>query len=214
MSVCARAQPRTRSDAHRSYLWLGLVAAFLAVFFLLPSFAEVYTDWLWFLETGHEQVFVRTLSARVTLGAVTFALVFGVLSLNIHLAQRGLRKLAFTVPGPQGPSVISIDPNRMRPVFLLGAALVAFFVALFASGRWDVLLMARNAVPFGQVDPILSRDISFYLFQLPLLQFLHVLLFITLLLAFLASGLVYFVSQAIVLEPQRGLLVARRRSPW
>ncbi len=56
---------------------------------------------------------------------------------------------------------------------MLAAAFVAFFVALFASGRWDIWLMARNATPFGQVDPILGFDISFYLFQLPLLHFLH-----------------------------------------
>jgi uncharacterized protein len=191
----------------KKYLFVGLLALFVLAFFLLPSLASVYTDWLWFLETGHEQVFLRTLSARVTLGAATFVLIFGVLFLNIHAAQRGLKRLALTVRGPQGPTVISLDSARMRPVFQLGAALVAFFVALFASGRWDVWLMARNAVPFGQVDPVLGHDISFYLFQLPLLQFVNLLLFIAVVLSFLAAGLVYYVSQGIVLDAQRGLLV-------
>ena len=43
--------------------------------------------------------------------------------------------------------------------------------------------MARHAVPFGTVDPILGRDVSFYIFQLPFLQFLHNLAFITVLLS-------------------------------
>jgi hypothetical protein len=142
------------------------------------------------------------------LGAVAFVAVFGVLFLNIYIAQRGMKKLEFTVFGPQGPRAIAIDTRSVRPLFHAGAAVVAFFVALFASGRWDTWLMARNAVPFGQVDPILGHDISFYLFQLPLLNFLHALVFMTVLLAAVAAGLVYFVSHSIAFEPQRGLLVS------
>ncbi|MEJ0034738.1 MAG: UPF0182 family protein [Gammaproteobacteria bacterium] len=192
----------------KKYLLVGVPAVFILSFFLVPSFATVYTDWLWFLETGHEQVFLRTLNTRIVLGAATFAVVFGVLFLNIHIAQRGLRKLQFTVFGPQGPHAISIDPQRVRPLFHIGAGVVALFVALFASGRWDTWLMARNAVPFNQVDPVLGHDISFYLFQLPLLHFLHSLVFMTVLLAAVAAGVVYFVSQNIALEPQRGFLVS------
>jgi len=194
----------------RKYLWIGLPAVFVLLFFLLPSFASLYTDWLWFVETGHEQVFLRTLNTRILLGAVTFIVVFGVLFLNIHIARLGSKKLGFTVFGPQGPRVITIDPLRVRPLLLMAASVVALLVALFASGRWDTWLMARNAVPFGQVDPILGFDISFYLFQLPLLHFLQTLVLITVLLAALAAGLVYFVGQSIALGPQRGLAVSVR----
>lgn len=32
----------------RKYLWVALPAVVILLFFLLPSFASVYTDWLWF----------------------------------------------------------------------------------------------------------------------------------------------------------------------
>jgi len=51
----------------------------VVLFVLLPSFATLYTDWLWFGEVGHEQVFIRTFSARLLLGVVAFAIVFGAL---------------------------------------------------------------------------------------------------------------------------------------
>jgi uncharacterized membrane protein (UPF0182 family) len=186
---------------------LGVV---LLLSFLLPSFATVYTDWLWFQEIGHDQVFVRTLNTRIAIGAAVLAMIFGVLYLNIHIAQTGLQQREFIVYGPQGPRTIAIDLRRLRPLFYIGAGIVALFVALFASGRWDTWLMARNAVPFGQVDPILGYDISFYLFQLPLLHFLHSLAFMAVILGGLAAGLVYFACQAIVLDPQRGLIVSDR----
>ena len=191
----------------RRYLGTALLGAFLLLFFLLPSVASVYTDWLWFVEVGHEQVFLRTLNTRILLGAATFLMVFGVLFLNIHIAQSGLRPLSFTVYGPQGPRTIAIDMRRLRPLFYLGAGVVAFFVALYASGRWDTWLMAQRAETFGKVDPILGHDISFYLFQLPFLHVLHVLAFITVVLAGIASGVVYYVSQGVSLDAQRGLVV-------
>ncbi|MEP7243351.1 MAG: UPF0182 family protein [Gammaproteobacteria bacterium] len=194
----------------RKYLALGVLSLFVLLFFLLPSYATLYTDWLWFQEVGHEQVFMRTLNTRLLLGGATFLLVFGVLFLNIRLAQGGLRQREFTVFGPQGARTVAFDMRSLRPLFYLGAGVVAFFVALFASGRWDTWLMARNAVPFGKVDPILGHDMSFYLFQLPLLHFLHTLAFITVLLAGLAVGLVHFASQSIDYDPRRGLIVSDR----
>jgi uncharacterized membrane protein (UPF0182 family) len=194
---------------NKKTLGLGLlVGLFVLVFFLLPSFATLYTDWLWFVEVGHEQVFLRTLNTRLGMGLVAFAVVFGVLYINIRLAQRELRQREFTVFGPQGPRTIALDMRKLRPLFHLGAAAVAIFVALYASGRWDTWLMARNAVPFGKVDPVLGYDISFYLFQLPLLHFLHTVAFITVLLAALAVGVVHFAGQSIMLDPQRGLIVS------
>jgi uncharacterized membrane protein (UPF0182 family) len=186
--------------------YLGFALLGIAVLlFLVPSFATLYTDWLWFLEVGQEQVFLRTLNTRIALGAVTFAVVFGVLFLNIRIARGELKKRAFTVYGSQGPQTIAIDMRRLKPLFYLGAAIVALFVALYASGRWDTWLMARNAVPFGKVDPILGHDISFYLFQLPLLHVLQSLATITVLLAAVAAGVVHFAGQSITLDPQYGI---------
>ena len=193
----------------RKYLGLGLAVTLgVVLFVLLPSFATLYTDWLWFLEVGHEQVFMQTLNSRLMLGAAAFVMAFGVLYVNIRIAQRGLHQREFTVFGPQGPRTIAVDMRSLRPLFYAGAGIVAFFVALYASGRWDIWLMARNAVPFGKVDPVLGYDISFYLFQLPLLHFLHGIVFITLVLGAIAAALVYFAGLGIMLDPQRGLIVS------
>jgi len=190
-------------------LGLGLVVGLgVVLFILLPSFATLYTDWLWFLEVGHEQVFMQTLNSRLALGAAAFVMAFGVLYVNIRIAQRELRQREFTVFGPQGSRTIAVDMRSLRPLFYAGAGIVAFFVALYASGRWDTWLMARNAVPFGKVDPVLGYDISFYLFQLPLYHFLHNLVFITLVLGAIAAALVYFAGLGIMLDPQRGLIVS------
>src|SRR5687767_2905234 len=106
----------------KTSLRVGFVGAFILLFFLLPSFATLYTDWLWFGELGYQQIFVRVLSARLLLGAATFALVFGVLFLNIYIARAAVRTRQFMTLGPQGLRTITIDLRRLQPLFYIGAA--------------------------------------------------------------------------------------------
>jgi uncharacterized membrane protein (UPF0182 family) len=199
----ARGLRRGRLLGARRLIGGGIVLAVVLLFFVLPSFATLYTDWLWFVETGYEQVFLRTLSARVTIGVIAFLIVFAVLFVNIRLAQGALKQRSFTVFGPQGPRTVAID--------------MALFVALYASARWEIWLMAQNAVPFGTSDPILGRDISFYVFQLPFLHFLHNLAFMTVALAVVGVGLAHYAGQSLMFDPQRGLLIsddARKHLSW
>ena len=191
----------------RRFVGVGLLVGIVALVLVVPSLARVYTDWLWFLEVGHEQVFVRTLSARFLLGGTVFLVAFAVLYANVRVAQGALRRLAFTVFGQTGPRTISFDMARLRPLFYLGAAIAAVLIAISASAKWDVWLMARNAVPFGTNDPILGYDISFYLFQLPFLQFVQNLALTIVVLAALVVAGVHFVGQNLMLDPIRGLMI-------
>ncbi len=183
-------------------------ATAVVLFFVVPSIAGFYTDWLWFHEMDMLQVFLRSISARLTLGAVAFLAAFAVLFLNMRLAQGALKERAFTVFGPQGPRTIAVDLRRFRVVFQVGAVIVAALIALYASTQWQAWLMARHAVPFGTVDPILGRDVSFYTFQLPFLQFLHKFAFITVLVSALGVAAAHLAGQSLVVDQQRGLIMS------
>src|SRR5690606_13327636 len=91
-----------------------LVATFLVMFIALPALATVYTDWLWFGEVGHQQVFSRILSTRMMLGTATFLLAFGVLFLNIRMAQSALVRRQLTIFGPEGPRIITVNLSGVR----------------------------------------------------------------------------------------------------
>ena len=81
------------------------------------------------VEVGHEQVFVRMLSARFLLGGAVFLVAFAVLYANVRIAQGALRERTFTVFGAQGARTIAFDMGRLRPLFYLGAALAAVLIA-------------------------------------------------------------------------------------
>jgi uncharacterized membrane protein (UPF0182 family) len=139
----------------------------------IPACAEFYTDWLWYREVGYQQVFLRSLTARATTGMITGLAVFGVLWLNLHLALRTLRSREFTITTAEGPRVISVDTRRLRSLVLAAAFILSIVIGLYSGSHWDTWLYYLNAVPFGRVDPILKRDVSFFVFTLPLLEHLH-----------------------------------------
>ncbi len=49
----------------------------------------------------------------------------------------------------------------------------AVLIGLYSASSWATWLYAIHAAPFGRTDPVLGRDIAFYLFRLPMLELVH-----------------------------------------
>jgi uncharacterized protein len=171
----------------------------------LPAAAVFYTDWLWFQEVGYEQVFIRTLTARTIVTVATAVVVFAILAANLVVALRRLRPREFVVATAVGPQTVVVEPSTIRPLALAGAGLVSVLIGLFSGSQWEKWLYYIHATPFGRTDPILSRDIGFYVFTLPLLEAVHGLLFLTLVIATAACGAAYFFGNQIAVDPARGV---------
>lgn len=152
----------------RRLVILAIVAiALLGIFF--PGLIVLVTDWWWFQEIGYQIVFTRTLGTRVLLFVAGGGLAFGLLYLNLRIAQRGL------VPNPILLQLAQSAPRLNLTVALRHASLPAaialgLLAGLGATAAWDVVLPAIYGVPFGIKDPVFSRDIGFYLFSLPALS--------------------------------------------
>ena len=81
---------------------------------IVPAGAKFYTDWLWFDELGFESVFLRSLSAKATVGIVSGAVAFALLAGNLLIALRTLKPRPFRVSTPNGPQMVMVDPSAMR----------------------------------------------------------------------------------------------------
>ena len=187
---------------------LALFFAALLIFTGVPSFAEFYTDWLWYQELGYEQVFLKSLSAQATTGLLVGGAVFAILWLNLRVSLRQLRRREFAIATPDGPRIITVDTGRMRSVIYLAALAVAGLLGLFSASSWPTWLYAANAVPFGQVDPVLGRDISFYLFRLPMLELLHGIALTTIILTTVGVAGSHVAAGNLGLDPLRGVMAS------
>jgi uncharacterized membrane protein (UPF0182 family) len=193
----------------RLQILLLLVAAFIVL--ILPSLADLYTDWLWFGEVGYRQVMATSLTTEVGLGLLVFGGVFLALFGNMRLALQFLVEpylVVGTIAGNGSPIVIGRRPLVRMAIGV--AALVAALVGMWAAGHWLEWLWFRHATWFGTGDPILGHDVGFYVFRLPFLEFLRTLLLLTVVLSLAGSGVVYILAWMAGLDRRGNLALDRR----
>ncbi|MSQ41564.1 MAG: UPF0182 family protein [Dehalococcoidia bacterium] len=159
---------RIGSDRLRSPIalrWIGIGAGLLVLYVVLNVAKSLYVNWLWFDSVGFTDVFRRVLAARIALFALGTVLSGVVIGLNIWLARR------FAPKGVEESFIEDIDPQAIRRIVTMALAAVTIFVAvIFGSslgGAWETILSWRNSIPFGLKDPAFSRDVAFYIFDLP-----------------------------------------------
>ena len=168
-----------------------MAAALLLLLLFGGGAARLYTDALWFGELGLGGVYrariLAVVTVRVVIGATVAALVFGNLLLvarrlgPVHVRRRyGNLEIAEQVP--------------RRVVFGL-ALVLALLAGWWLSGiqfggaaPLSVWAWFRH-IPWGVQDPLFGRDLSFYVFALPLgFRLLDLLLLAALWTAFLAAA--------------------------
>jgi uncharacterized protein len=176
-----------------------LGGAVLAVFFKLVDWTA---ELLWFRALGYGAVFWRLRFAEVAMFAIAFIPVFVYVLLNLLILARlaDLQSL-LRGPGPAGmsqswfnhsrPGTAQSSAHRVTPLFILGSTATAAIFGLAFSGEWDRFLRLIWAQDFGASDPIYSRDIGFYLFVLPFLNFVQISLVVLTLSGTLMLGLAY-----------------------
>ena len=153
----------------RRYVFIAIVLfLFLLIPLLIGPFVGFLTDLLWFRSLGLESVYLRRFTAGFYAFAVFGALFFVVALPNLYFALR-----------PQVPRVVVDAERRRRGAlsttlrFMWILLIPAFFFGLAGGDEWDMLLRWVNQVPFGAADPVFGRDIGFYFFTLPVLEFVR-----------------------------------------
>ena len=142
---------------------IGLIV-FLFIL-LLPSFFHFLTDFWWFKNIGYQNILLTILKTKIFLGLAIGLFSFLILYFNGLFVKRLLKS---------DSDVITIRPGlQLKLNFALVYSLIlGFFIGLSSVGQWDVVLKYFNSTLFNISDPIFSKDISFYFFSLPFIQFL------------------------------------------
>jgi uncharacterized membrane protein (UPF0182 family) len=188
--------------ARRWVLVLALLA--LGLLFVVPSAAIYYTDWLWYRELGYEQVFVRGLNAQGTVFAATFAAVFLFLSINFRIARGALRRPHIVVGTSHDGRPLTFQGGQITGWMRPAATVLALMFGLSAGSNWLSWLTFFNAVPFGDRDPIFGRDVSFYVFRLPVWESIREQALALSFLALVGCGLLYILSGSFIMESRPG----------
>ncbi len=185
----------------------------IALYLLIPIVLLIISsswimEWLWLSELGYSDVFRVLKGTQIMLFAGAFLLAVVYLMINFRYLARRIgqsRVMALLI----GSLNIAIPSNQHQKWMVRAATLLAIFIALiFALAfmlRWDDALRFFWTQPFGAVDPIFGREISFYMFQLPLLSLLQGSLTALTFFTTFVLAVAYFATDMISARPNEGL---------
>ena len=193
-------QRRRRSLGIRGWL---IGAAVLLVVLLLSArgLARVYTDYLWFKEVHFSRTWRGLIEAKA-FPALIFSVIFFVfLFVDLIVADR-LAPTARTA-GPEDEIIERyrgvVEPYAGR----IRLAVAAFFAVVMASGvasEWRDWILFSHASNFGIKDPQFHRDIGFYVFRLPFLEFIAGWTFAALLVILIVTAVFHYLNGGIRLQ--------------
>ncbi|HIW95643.1 MAG TPA: UPF0182 family protein [Candidatus Corynebacterium gallistercoris] len=191
--------PRGSGSPSKRSKILGAIAGIVAAaFFIVPVIVSAYTDFAWFRSLEYQGVYLNVIVARVVLFLI-FAVLGGLIAwLAAYMAYKAqpdeFESIGSASPLEQYRPMIR---KNLRP-FLLGIPLfVGAISGLIAQANWRTAMMFLNGSAFGVEDPQFGKDLSFYAFNLPMLQFVVSTISILLIVAFVINGVGHYVLGSI-----------------
>jgi uncharacterized membrane protein (UPF0182 family) len=179
---------------------LALVAAFVA-------FAGVWVDVLWYDQAGFTSVLYTQWIALGIIGVSSFFLMSVLLWLSLNIAYR-TRPLTVRLSEGAERYRLAIEPIR-KLVMHLGPLVVGVFAAIPAASNWPIVVQWLNKTSFGQTDPQFGLDVSFYVYDLPMYQFVVGQIEGALLVSLLAGAAAGFLYGGVRISANREIIVSK-----
>ncbi|MBU2543600.1 UPF0182 family protein [Patescibacteria group bacterium] len=170
------------------WAFIGIGVAF---FIFFSSIITLITDWWWFSEVGFTGIFIKSLGTKVVLGFAIGFFAAAFLLTNLVLALRSKIPWMATIPEALIGQPLSLNDRIVKKLGIIFCLSVSFFIGLVAAASWQDVLKFLVTTPFGQIDPLFGRDLSFYVFSLPVYSLGLSLLRILVLLSLIISGAIY-----------------------
>jgi uncharacterized membrane protein (UPF0182 family) len=185
-----------------------LIVVGVALFVLLLSLrgiATFWTDYLWFDSVGFGSVWTTLIFSRVVLVIIGTLVAFGLLYLNLVLADRLSPPQSLSAGSPDEEIIERFQGwvRTRRTRFRL--AISGFFgllIGLGAGAWWQDWLLFQNSESFGVTDPIFSNDLGFYVFTVPFLQDLFGWAFQFFLITFLVVAALHYLNGGVQVMPR------------
>src|SRR5262245_50682152 len=194
------AEVRRRSLGLRGWL-IGAAIVIIVLLLSMRALAQVYTDYLWFKDVGFAKTWRELLWAKLVPALIFSAAFFVMMLVNLIIADRIAPK--FRAGGPEDEIIeryrhyVAPYAGRVRVVVSLFFAIV---MGSSVSPEWKNWILFSNSVDFGVKDPQFHKDVGFYVFRLPFLQFAAGWLFAALLVILIVSAVFHYLNGGIRLQ--------------
>ena len=153
---------------------------------------------MWFSSEGKGSVFNTLLGVKVGLAVVFGLLFFVALLVNLLVVDRIGRTAVLVDPDDE---MVRRYQSAVRPyarrIYLALAVLLGLGAGATAIGQWQSYLLFTHAKSFGIKDPQFGKDVGFYIFRLPFIEFLIGWFLVSLILITLVTGIFHYLNGGI-----------------
>jgi hypothetical protein len=179
--------------------WLiALVVIVVVLLFSLRGLAGFYTDFLWFDSLGQSSTWSSLLAAKVAPALVFTVVFFAIMYANLVIADRIAPKYRSMGPEDEFIARYRQATGRFAGRIRIG---VAIFFALIAgigvSSQWKQWVLFTHATSFGVKDPQFHKDVGFYVFKLPFIEFILEWLFAGLVIVLIVTAVEHYLNGGI-----------------
>lgn len=204
---------RTAVQARQRRRVIGIVVlvAIIVIVASLRGAAGFYIDYLWFAAQRQTSVWGAVLGAKVVLAIIFVAVGFLLVLVNMWIADRTAGRYALLTN--EDPVVLRFHElfgHRRGLIRVLFALMLGLFMGIGASTQWKDWILFTNQVSFGETDATFGRDIGFYVFRLPFIEFLISWTFAALVVALLATLVADYFNGGIIVQAPPGTHFADR----
>ncbi len=197
--------PRSPRSRRRARWWIvGAIVVFIILLASLRTLASIYTDGLWFSSVGYHDVFSTLLVVKLGLFGVFGAIFFVVMWVNLVVCDRLATE---DIAAVQKDEFVRRYQQIVRPyagrLYIALAIVMALIAASGTIGEWQNWILFRHGGSFGAKDPQFGKDIGFYVFKLPFLNFIVDWTLAILIVTLIVSALFHYLNGGIL--QQRGI---------
>lgn len=149
-----------------------LVAAgvLIGLFIVATITAPFWINWLWFGSMGYRSVIVTNYLGVTLTFLIAGLLAAAIFYVNVRLAIRNTRNQTAVREGRLG----RFSKGALNVLGIVGSLALFLIVGWITKDFWREVWLALRAEEFGVKDPTFDRDVSFYVFTLPVLKGIQV----------------------------------------
>ncbi len=185
----------------RRLIILGIAAIF--VFFVITSWVDFYSEWLWFESLGYDKTFWTIYTTEYVVGAIYFLIFWTFVGANVFIAGRVKPAFMTTSDDPFQQVISSATAAKPTKYVFFGILLfVSYVMSASPAAKWMRVLQFFQHDPFGQTDSVFNKDLGFYVFELPFYESAINWVFGLLMVSIIAVAAVHVFKKSIGLRPQ------------
>ena len=147
--------------------------------------SELLPTYYWFESFGYGATYLIQIGYKTGLFFAFASSIFLIYFLNDRITKSISERIKFTIPNePDSPFLQQLKKilasiidsyagakTKFSNLFKwLGLGFLTFLTAKYGSFYWNEIVLAFHATPFNLTDPIFNKDISFFVFKLPILN--------------------------------------------